>query len=81
MGSTHTIGHILATAKFRLWIAKVRAGRAAGDDATAGRRAVAGQGTLFPDHALEGRAGGHEDVVVPEERFGLGNECGGRLQP
>ena len=42
---------------------------------------LAGQRALFPDYALEGRAGGHEDVVVPEERFGLGDECGGRLQP
>ena len=35
---------------------------------------------LFPDHALEGRTSGHEDVAVPEKRFGLGDERGGRLQ-
>jgi hypothetical protein len=42
---------------------------------------LAGQGALFPDHAMEGRVGGHEDIVVTEKRFGLGDEGGGRLQP
>jgi hypothetical protein len=41
---------------------------------------LAGEGALFPDHTMEGRAGGHEDGVVPEEHFGLGDEGGGRLQ-
>jgi hypothetical protein len=35
---------------------------------------------LFPDDALERRAGGDQDTPVTEKRFGLGHERGGRLQ-